>query len=247
MKIIGFAGKKGVGKNFVADLVAEVLREAGLVVEQDALANPIKDFCEKVLGLDPKILHGNDEAKNAPTQYRWENMPKWLRKKTGHLTGFMSHRKVMQVFGTELCREIWDPRVWSKALGRRTERCDADFLLITDARFSDEVESIQARGGQVWNVVGPRAVARKASRSPWERLARWLGFSRGGDRHISENALGSNVPYAVVISNELEDSRETPRPSLRARLTLQCMRYFTALKVSGCAVTWSASRTSRRS
>ena len=194
MKIIGFSGKKGVGKNFVADLVVEVLKEdnekihtaiGGLrccgdeclyVVEQGAFADPIKEFCDKALGLDPKILYGNDDAKNAPTEYKWENMPIWLWDKLGKPKGFVTHRQVMQAIGTELARDIWDLDIWVKAMKRRIDRSNAEYFLISDTRFLNEVDAVHLWGGQVWNIDGPRAVT-------------------SGDKHASENQGYSNSRF----------------------------------------------------
>ena len=102
MKIIGFTGKKGVGKNFVADLVAEVIRTNTVAarVEMAALADPIKEFGVFALGLDRDILYGNDDAKNAPTEYRWENMPTWLWEKVGKPSVFITHRQAAQIILT---------------------------------------------------------------------------------------------------------------------------------------------------
>ena len=202
MRIIGFAGKKGVGKNFVADLVAEVLRESGLSVEQGALADPIKEFGVFALGLDRDILYGNDDAKNAPTEYRWENMPTWLWEKVGKPSGFITHRQAAQIIGTELGRDIWDKNIWVKAMKRRIDRSYADYVLITDCRFPNEVDAVRSWGGEVWKIDGPRAVV-------------------GSDKHASENSLGSNIQYDAVIINGMEDTRETLKNKIEHALELQ--------------------------
>ena len=205
MKIIGFTGKKGVGKNFVADLVAEVLRKSGHTVEQGALADPIKEFGVFALGLDRNILYGNDEAKNAPTEYRWENMPTWLWERVGKPSGFVTHRQAAQIIGTELGRDIWDKDIWVKAMERRTRSSKADYWLVTDVRFPNEVDAVRSWGGEVWKIDGPRAVA-------------------SGDRHASENSLGSNIQYDAVIINGMEDTRETLKAKIEQALELQKAR-----------------------
>ena len=205
MNIIGFTGKKGVGKNFVADLVAEVLRKSGHTVEQGALADPIKEFGVFALGLDRNILYGNDEAKNAPTEYRWENMPTWLWERVGKPSGFVTHRQAAQIIGTELGRDIWDKDIWVKAMERRTRSSKADYWLVTDVRFPNEVDAVRSWGGEVWKIDGPRAVA-------------------SGDRHASENSLGSNIQYDAVIINGMEDTRETLKAKIEQALELQKAR-----------------------
>jgi hypothetical protein len=212
-RIIGFTGKKGVGKNFVAALVEEVLKEPktkyidflDTIVEQGALADPIKEFCFSVLGLDKDIMYGNDDAKNATTEYRWEKMPQWLRSSIGVGHGPMTYRQIMQIVGTELGRDVWDKEIWVKALHRKIHRSGADYFLVTDVRFPNEVDAVKAWGGKVWKIDGPQRGAVKKT-----------------DSHASENALNNTaIDFDAVIMNNLEDDKESLKAKVRQALELQ--------------------------
>lgn len=185
--IIGFLGRKGVGKNFVADITANLL--SGKSVEMGAFADPIKDYCANVLGVDRALLYGNDNDKNTPTKYRWDDMPGWIQEKMGRKSGPMTVRHVMQVFGTELNREIWSRSIWTDAMKRTIDRKNPDYFLVTDVRYQNEVDAVQSWGGKVWKITGPQ---------------------RGGDDakkdvHSSETEVDSTVHHDIVIHNGLED------------------------------------------
>src|SRR4051812_37953192 len=121
MKVIAFTGKKGVGKNFVSEVTKSAIetyeRSKNTAasckwVEFAAYADPIKRFLVDIVGIDPVKIHGNDKDKNSPTGYRWEKMPLWLQEKFGKQEGDITIRHAMQLFGTELNREVWDQQLW---------------------------------------------------------------------------------------------------------------------------------------
>jgi len=75
-RIIGLRGKKGVGKNFVAGIIDEVLEGhlPRVKVEQGAFAGSLKNFCMNDLGLSQAQCHGSDAEKNSFSQFSWERM-----------------------------------------------------------------------------------------------------------------------------------------------------------------------------
>lgn len=211
MRIIGLHGRKGVGKNFVAAILADVLQRENTqdccpsrVVKETAFAEPIKSFCENVLLCDKASLYGNDQAKNAPTKYKWESMPEYIREKNRDKKGFMTHRHVMQIFGTEFTRDIWNKDIWTDVVKHHIDSGGHDNYLITDVRFQNEIDAIHGWGGQVWRIEGP----------PRGDLCQ-------SDAHESEKAVDSTVRIDIVIRNGWEDNKDTIAAQCRKALGIR--------------------------
>jgi len=192
MNVIAITGKKGVGKNFVADITKKILDERGKV-ELAAYADPIKRFLVDIIGIDPVKIHGNDKDKNAATGYRWEKMPFWLQEKFGKSEGDVTIRHTMQIFGTELNREIWDQQLWVRAMERRISMAASDWLLVTDCRYQNEIDSIRASGGKVWKIDGIQRGEEATN----------------NDNHSSEKVMDKTVHFDYTIVNGLSDTSET--------------------------------------
>ena len=199
--VIAFTGKKGVGKNFVAEIARRVLfeqlpmmghgQEHRLNIEFAAFADPMKDFLVNIVGLDRLKIYGDDNDKDSPTVYRWENMPSWLREKFKIYEGYLTIRHALQIFGTELNREIWDQEIWVNFMQRRIKNSEANWVLVTDARYQNEIDSIHNVGGKIWRIDGPpRGAAKK-------------------DMHSSEISMDKLTGIDYIIINSLEDNPET--------------------------------------
>lgn len=190
-RIIGLYGKKGVGKNFVADRIAKVIDKKTTQPESPpyrmfAFADPIKRFCVDALGLPGKACYGNDQDKATLTDYDWGQMP-FSHQKTGRMTV----REVMQVVGTELGRNIWGKGIWADCLTRNIGRYLDDpkvkvaFAIVTDVRFPNEVEAIKQCGGKVWVIRGPQRIARTSR----------------GDEHESEKLQDDMCGDAIILND----------------------------------------------
>ena len=199
-KIIGFRGRKGVGKNFCADIVADILRDdsvpgmsydgSRVAVEIGAFAEPLKNFCVSVLGLDKEQCYGTDEQKNSKTRYSWKNIPQEIRDKYPDKSGKMTGREVMQVFGTDMIRDFFHKDIWVDALKRDIDNSGADYYLITDVRFLSEVETIRSWGGEVWFVDGPQRGEDDTK----------------NDGHPTEREAGMPVAVDLTIDNNIDMS-----------------------------------------
>jgi hypothetical protein len=188
--IIGLYGSKGVGKNFVADILINyvALEAQEVYAATDAFAEPIKQFAMNALGLPNDACYGSDQAKMALTDYEWGGMP-FKHEKSGKMTA----REVMQVVGTELGRETWGDKMWINALGYRAHRFfdeAADDIpaiyVVTDVRFDNEVEGIKEMGGLVWRVQGPQRI----------------GESSKGDAHASELQRDDMECDGTIVNEE---------------------------------------------
>ena len=250
MKLLGFASKKGGGKNTssnyifgsmmvnlglclpehmkindVGQLVVSYIKEDSDEVENvivDPLspnveaqrffesnvwpwckiysfADPLKAVCCQILGLDPKQCYGNNDDKNSLTELLWENMPRSRTgKRTPVKTGKMTAREVLQYVGTEIFRQM-DDDVWVKATLSRIEKEEPQLAIISDVRFPNEVEGIQAAGGKVIKLL----------RAPYA----------DGDQHPSETVLDDKPDdyFDAIIDNrhsQIDKNNEQVRDTL---------------------------------
>jgi hypothetical protein len=140
-----------------------------------AFADPLKNFLFNIMGVPYASIYGTNEEKNQPTDFRWSNMPSFIKGKTGRMTG----RELMQYFGTEICRQM-NPNVWVGAILRQIEIEQPTLAVITDCRFPNEFERVQNAGGKIV----------------------YLKRSVCTDNHKSENALDLEAGYDLVINNQ---------------------------------------------
>lgn len=103
--LIAFSGRKGAGKNTIASFLRSYFAEkcllgylrtddphlieslAGDHVLECSFADNLKEFCIDTLGLSYGQCYGTDKEKNTPTEYDWENSPRFLRWKFGDVFG----------------------------------------------------------------------------------------------------------------------------------------------------------------
>lgn len=189
IKIIGFRGKKGVGKNFIATLTeALIIHSSGKwAVESGAFADPIKEFLCKNLGIKQEWCYGTDSEKNTKTKYDWSKMFPEIRYDNHKDSGSMTAREIMQVFGTDICRRCFGQDIWPEAMLGRINKFNGTYFLITDVRFENEVHLIHSWGGEVWQVDGPQ---------------RGIDGSVV-DSHPSESQVDRDVDVDFVIDNSL--------------------------------------------
>ena len=151
-----------------------------------SFADSLKDFCVDTMGLGHEQCWGTDNEKNTETSYLWDNLPEAIRKKYGiqekeeafgfrdgiwekiARSGPMTGREVMQVFGTDIARDMFDQNIWVNATLRKIRKENYALALIADVRFPSEVKVVTENNGHVI------------------RLARTYDIS---DKHPSETAL----------------------------------------------------------
>jgi hypothetical protein len=113
-----------------------------------SFADELKEFLINVLGVERTACYGTDVQKNANTRFNIEKIPdimltqnlrdKLSKDKNAVFTG----RELMQFFGTDVCRKLFDDKVWVNATLRKILRESPDVALIADVRFQSEVEAI---------------------------------------------------------------------------------------------------------
>ncbi len=219
-KIIGMCGKKGVGKNLVSELMVGIIQkhdpkkdwvsdghhghyghevDVPKKVELVAFAEPLKEFLINCVGLNRTWTYGSDKDKNNPTTVPWSNMPSVIRDKYPNKQGNMTHREVMQVFGTDVMRDMWDVNVWVNTMLRRLDESSADYIIVTDTRFPNEIDALRSRGGLIWLVDGPQRGDESAK----------------NDKHSSEMLHTSDVKYDVIIKNEHDTTLDGLKAQIR--------------------------------
>lgn len=132
--IIGLTGYARSGKDSVADLLVEKgfikVAFADLIRESLLILNPyVGSFRLK----EYVVLHGWDKAKTAIPEIR----------------------RLLQVFGTEIARDLYGESFWLDQLKNRFDIDNPDKnWVISDVRYDNEAEMIR-KNGQVWNVIRP--------------------------------------------------------------------------------------------
>jgi hypothetical protein len=161
MRIIGLTGEARAGKDTVAKMIeqhyylAEVVRTG---------------FAWKLKLSAMRIFHPNATQEMA---LEWAD---WLKTQADvvieetdviGVTNQITGRAFLQNYGTEAHRDTFGEDFWLDAV-LWAGRDDCDILVISDARFENEVQRIRDRGGEVWRVerpgnVNPDAVGAHAS------------------------------------------------------------------------------------
>lgn len=120
--IVGISGKKNAGKTTLATYLT-----ARLDAERIGFADPLKRVVRELFNPPPGILYGDDAAKSTTARPGWT----W--------------RNILQHVGAEM-REV-DPLVWVNAGIAAALACRAEFAVIDDVRYRNEVDAIRVAGG----------------------------------------------------------------------------------------------------
>ena len=191
------------------------------VMEPVAFADPLKRFLVDVMGLEKKQCHGSNADKDSTTKYFWDNLPLSVRmaysnedaemlvtqvypKEFGGLAhenervlqtlprqGRMTVRELMQVFGTDIMRNMFDDKIWVDATMRNIP--ENTFVVVSDVRFTSEVRAILQH---------PRGYIIRLLRKPHD------------DKHPSETELDNfkfaNYPdRCLILDNQKMGIQET--------------------------------------
>lgn len=110
----------------------------GKSVKLYSFADPLKQFCIDTLGLTSEQCYGTDAQKNELTHcIQWKESESHGATVGGYAR--ITARKVMQVFGTEIVRSLWQD-AWAFSTYRKIKDEGYRLAIITDARFPNEVE-----------------------------------------------------------------------------------------------------------
>ena len=175
--IIGIGHKKQSGKDTVAVYIRSYLEQQGYPCVIDSFAEGLKQVLLQLFPkqLQRRHLYGTDADKLEPIKdIKIVNVQN------------VCGRTLMQFFGTEVCRAMYD-KIWCMQLANRAAQQPGKATITSDVRFPNEVETIIDHKGIVIKVSRPGFVST--------------------DSHESENALNAfnDWTWEVVNDSNLED------------------------------------------
>lgn len=151
-----------------------------------SFADSLKEIAMCLFGLNPQQCFGSNDDKNSPTQIRVCDIafalpPRTVGelKKSDQFEKPLSAREFLQYFGTNICRRIYGD-CWVDACIRRIRYENKPFAVISDCRFPNEADGVQAVGGKV---------------------VRFLRNPFPDDQHESETALDNYDKFDFVLDN----------------------------------------------
>jgi len=143
MKVIGVAAKAGGGKDTAYELLKESLEEEGYTVTKLSFARKLKDALCVMLGFDRERLEYDFDYKEGNTLDDGSLDP------ACEMLG-MTRREIMQIFGTEGCRDGLHKDIWVISLKLAIlhgEYDDYDYGVLTDCRFINELKFVRDLDG----------------------------------------------------------------------------------------------------
>ncbi len=196
--LIGLLGRIGSGKGSVAD---ELVNTYGF--RQDSFAKTLKDATAALFNWDRAMLEGDTPESRAAR----EEVDEWWSEKLG-IENF-TPRLALQLIGTDVFRNNFHQDIWMLSVMARYK--DSDNVVISDARFPNEVAAIREMGGRIirvdrgvppvwWNL------AIEAT-SPGEYCDHAEQKMRTvyKDIHTSEWAWASQIPDEVILNSATLD------------------------------------------
>lgn len=198
--IIGLVGFIGSGKDTVANMFVE---RHGCT--QDSFAAPLKDVCSTIFGWDRELLEGDTlesrEFRETPDMF-------WTRK-TG-IANF-TPRLALQLMGTDVLRNHFHKDIWIDSLEyrMRLQFNQGTCVVISDARFQNELTLIKEMGGKViWVQRGelPSWHETASGANSGNAIDKKLMHTVYCDVHESEwNWVGFDVDQIITNDGTLED------------------------------------------
>lgn len=182
-RFIGIAGSAGVGKDTVAQFIAEIAPE-GTVVSA-ALADPLKQALSIWWGIPDGTLYGPSCARSA---------------QIGNLTFAngdpITVRKALQLLGTEFGRDMLYTNVWVDITLQRVAHMmrfpTVQTVVVTDCRLDNEFQAVRDARGELWHVTRP-------------------GFEPGGDHRSERDQGGQRIlqlrTHHIANDGTLDDLR----------------------------------------
>ena len=142
-KLILISGAMRSGKNQFATYLKEELIKLNKTVEEDLFAQTLKDWCREDFSYLSQVIN---EKLSLIQSYDWSNGKiseicedlkvsdeKWYEEKND-IT-----RAILQIYGTDVFRDRVDDQWWIKKLAERVHANKAEYTIVTDARFDNEV------------------------------------------------------------------------------------------------------------
>lgn len=206
--IVTVSGFIGSGKDTVSQYLQDCYK-----FQQVSFAGALKDAVAAVFGWDREMLEGRTAESRA-----WrERVDSWWAKRLDmpHLTP----RWILQYWGTEICRQGFHDDIWIASLENRL-RNTADNIVISDARFPNELATVKKIGGLSLRVVrGPNpewySLAIAANRNHTESLVELKRLNI----HSSEwSWIGYNFDTVIDNNQDLDNLYSQVDQVVRSRV-----------------------------
>jgi hypothetical protein len=198
MNMLAFVGFAGSGK----DAAAQTLVERGWAAV--AFADALRDALAVIFHWPRHLLEDDTDEAQA-----WcECVDPWWANRLG--VPAFSPRRATQLIGTEMMRDHLHPGIWIASIERRLEDLRCADVVITDARFPDEIAVVQRQGGRVIRIRRglvpawfPLAIAANAGDEAARGLLAWRT-----DLHVSEwSWIGTDLDATIENDGTVEDLR----------------------------------------
>lgn len=196
--IVGLVGLIGSGKGTVASSLVE-----NYSFRQDSFASTLKDACSMIFDWPRHMLEGDTKESR---EWR-EIVDTWWADKLG-IERF-SPRLALQLVGTDALRNHFHEDIWFLSLANRVRKNSERDVVISDARFPNELAFIKENNGVIVRVKrGPDpdwySIAAAANRGDAD--SKNIMASVYPNVHFSEWAwAGTEVDYVVDNNGSLED------------------------------------------
>ena len=196
--IIGLCGFIGSGK----DTVASMMVERGCT--QDSFAAPLKDVCANIFGWPREMLEGDTiESRD------FREIPDMFWTKKLGVPNF-TPRLALQLVGTDVLRNHFNQDIWLNSLEYRMRKLAEDFpcVVVSDARFRNELDLIRTMGGVIiWVQRGELPEWYDVDSNSYNNVvSRKIMTTKYRDVHESEwNWAGYPVDYIIDNNGTLED------------------------------------------
>lgn len=133
--IVGLSGFIGSGKDTVADIICKRYN-----FNRESFADNLKNCLSTIFNWDRTLLEGKTENSR-----KWrETVDQWWASRL-NIENF-TPRYAMQHFGTDVCRNHFYDEIWIASLEKKILEND-NSVVISDARFLNELRSIKRMGG----------------------------------------------------------------------------------------------------
>lgn len=131
-KIILINGKKRHGKDYLARMLAQSLKDFGESAEIMGFADTLKRIISKTLDITIEDL---EKYKNHPDTFLLYYMRKNPHVGDDQILQEINFRQILQTFGTEAMKDEFGQDVWVKLLEERAQKSSANFIIVPDFRF----------------------------------------------------------------------------------------------------------------
>jgi hypothetical protein len=196
MRVYGFCGKKGSGKDTTASFLKEELELSGFKVKTIAYADRLKEICQEISGLGREYFY-EPELKEC------------LCDVNGY---YATPREIMQKFGTEFIqgemgwKQFWANYV-SQEIAAALDGGEYDFFFVTDVRFDHEVDVIRAYDGNLIHVT--KDINYSFPQTLWQKMKKFINEMQ---LHESEQCM---VDYMEASDHVVNNSYDLNSLSLR--------------------------------